>query len=107
MRACSKAYCIATWVCASTPCERWAFYLRFSRLLLNSLIMSDRNTLRTSILSGDWGEFFRRAAITFRISGREKTDKNKVLILFITSEKENVTNQKKIQEIFLLLAISN
>lgn len=28
-------------------------YLRFSRLLLNSLIMSDRKTLRTSMVSGE------------------------------------------------------
>lgn len=48
--------------------ERTSAYLRFSRLLLNSLIMSDRKTLRTSMLSGERGEFLSRAAITFRIS---------------------------------------
>lgn len=43
-------------------------YLRFSRLLLNSLIMSDRKSRRTSMLSGDGGAVFSRAATTFRIS---------------------------------------
>lgn len=47
-------------------------YLRFSLLLLNSLIMSDRKTRRTSMVSGDWAEFFSRTAITFRISGCNK-----------------------------------
>lgn len=31
--------------------------------------MSDRKTLRTSMVSGDWAEFFSRIAMTFRISG--------------------------------------
>lgn len=54
------------------PMKRCYSYLRFSRLLLNSLIMSERKALRTSRLSGDEGEFFTRAAITFRISATEK-----------------------------------
>jgi hypothetical protein len=36
--------------------------------------MSDRKTLRTSMLSGERGEFFSRAAITFRTS--VKTQEN-------------------------------
>lgn len=59
--------------------KRSGSYLRFSLLLLNSLIMSDRKTLRTSMLSGDGGEFFNREAITFRIS--TNINRNKPILL--------------------------
>ena len=44
---------------------------RFSRLLLKSLIMSERKSLLTSISSALGEEFFRRVATTFKITGRE------------------------------------
>jgi len=54
--------------------KRWNSHLRFSRLLLNSLIRSDRKTLRTSMLSGVGGEVFSSAAIIFRISRNTNTN---------------------------------
>lgn len=43
-------------------------HLLFSLLLLKSLIISERNALRTSMLSGHCGEFRSRVAITLSIS---------------------------------------
>lgn len=43
-------------------------HLLFSLLLLNSLIMSDRKSRRTSINSGLGAEFFSKVAITLRIT---------------------------------------
>lgn len=52
-------------------------YLLFSLLLLKSLIMSERKARRTSMLSGHWGEFLSRVAITFNISVRQFINKKK------------------------------
>ena len=43
----------------------------FSRLLLNSLIMSERNSLLTSMSSALGDEFFSNVATTFNITVRE------------------------------------
>lgn len=51
-------------------------YRRFSRLLLKSLIMSERKSLLTSISSALGEEFFSRVATTFRITGWEAKSGN-------------------------------
>lgn len=49
-------------------------YLLFSRLLLKSFIISDKNKRRTSISSALGVEFFNKVATTLRITLREQID---------------------------------
>ena len=70
---CVREVCGCVCKCTREICVSVSAYLRLSRLLLNSLIMSDRKILRTSMVSGEGGEFFSRAAITFKISVKTHT----------------------------------
>lgn len=48
----------------------------FSRLLLNSLIMSERKSRRTSISSALGAELFSRVATTLSITGEKQAESN-------------------------------
>lgn len=64
------------WRRGSLKSSKSSPYRLFSRLLLNSLIMSERKSRRTSISSALGAELFSRVATTLSITGEKQANKS-------------------------------